>query len=57
MTPYVLPGAIAVGESRHSSGKELVAAVALSHEMSNRIGKAMDYLRDMKDGKMDTPKV
>jgi len=57
VTPYVLPGALAVGESRQASGKELIAAVALSHEMSNRLGKAMDYLRDMKDGEMDTPKV
>jgi len=57
VTPYVLPGALAIAESRGSSGKALVEAVALSHEMSYRIGKAMDYLRDTKDGKVNPPKV
>jgi 2-methylcitrate dehydratase PrpD len=57
VTPYVLPGALAIAESRGSSGKSLLEAVALSHEMSYRIGKAMDYLRDTKDGKVDPPKV
>lgn len=57
VTPYVLPGALAFGESEQSSGQELIRAIAVSHEMSWRIGKAMDYLRDMKDGQLDTPKV
>lgn len=57
VTPYVLPGALAVGEVCESSGKELVAAMALSHEMSYRLGKAMDYLRDTKDGKVSPPPV
>ena len=50
VSPYVLPGALAVGESRGVAGHELIAAVALSHEMSYRFGKAMDYPRDTKDG-------
>ncbi|MGH8787168.1 MAG: MmgE/PrpD family protein [Cupriavidus necator] len=57
VTPYVLPGALAVGEVCESSGKELIAAMALSHEMSYRLGKAMDYLRDTKDGKVSPPPV
>lgn len=57
VTPYVLPGALAIAESRGSSGRALIEAVALSHEMSYRIGKAMDYLRDTKDGKVNPPKV
>lgn len=57
VTPYVLPGALAIAQSRGASGKELIEAVALSHEMSYRIGKAMDYLRDTKDGKVNPPKV
>jgi len=57
VTPYVLPGALAMAESRGSPGKALIEAVALSHEMSYRIGKAMDYLRDVKDGKVNPPKV
>lgn len=57
VSPYVLPGALAIGETLQSSGRDLIRAVAVSHEMSWRIGKAMDYLRDMKDGQLDTPKV
>jgi 2-methylcitrate dehydratase PrpD len=57
VSPYVLPGAMAVGEAAGVSGKELIVATAISHEMSNRIGKAMDYLRDIKDGKVSPPPV
>ncbi|MFG2657332.1 MmgE/PrpD family protein [Streptomyces sp. NPDC048425] len=57
VTPYVLPGALAVSESVGASGKDLVTAVAVAHEMSYRIGKAMDYLRDVKDGKASPPPV
>ena len=57
VSPYVLPGAVAVAESLGASGQRLIEAVALSHEMSNRIGKAMDYLRDTKDGKVNPPKI
>ncbi|MCC6194965.1 MAG: MmgE/PrpD family protein [Burkholderiales bacterium] len=57
VTPYVLPGALAVGESLGVSGKALINVVAVAHEMSYRIGKAMDYLRDTKDGKVSPPPV
>ncbi|MES2999544.1 MAG: MmgE/PrpD family protein [Pseudomonadota bacterium] len=57
VTPYVLPGALAVGEARGSSGQALIEAIAVSHEMSYRLGKAMDYLRDTKDGKVSPPPV
>jgi 2-methylcitrate dehydratase PrpD len=57
VAPYVLPGALAVGEARHATGKALIEAIALSHEMSYRLGKAMDYLRDTKDGKVSPPPV
>lgn len=57
VTPYVLPGALAMGEVCGSSGQELIAAMALSHEMSYRLGKAMDYLRDTQDGKVSPPPV
>lgn len=57
VSPYVIPGALAIAEASNASGKELIAAIALSHEMSFRIGKAMDYLRDTKDGKVSPPKV
>lgn len=57
VSPYVLPGALAMAEAGGSSGKELIVATAISHEMSNRLGKAMDYLRDIKDGKVSPPPV
>ena len=46
VTPYVLPVALAVAESLGSSGKDYIVASAIAHEMSYRMGKAMDYLRD-----------
>lgn len=57
VTPYVLPGALAVAEARDLCGKDLIRAIAVSHEMSWRLGKAMDYLRDTRDGKVATPQV
>jgi 2-methylcitrate dehydratase PrpD len=57
VTPYVLPGALAVSEARAASGRELIGAIAISHELSYRLGKAMDYLRDTRDGKVSPPPV
>ena len=57
VSPYVLPSALAVAESSRASGRDLLAAVAVAHEMSYRIGKAMDYVRDVKDGKSTPPPV
>jgi 2-methylcitrate dehydratase PrpD len=57
VAPYVLPGAFAVGESLRSDGKALLAAVAISHEMSYRMGKAMSYIRDTSGGKITQPAV
>lgn len=57
VTPYVLPVLLAVGESVGAPGKDIITATAISHEMSNRFGKAMDNLRDTRDGKLDTPAV
>lgn len=57
VTPYVLPGALAIAEARGAPGTALIEAIALSHEMSYRLGKAMDYLRDTRDGKVSPPPV
>ncbi|RDI55970.1 MmgE/PrpD family protein [Nocardia mexicana] len=57
VTPYVLPQIMAVSESRSRSGRDVIAAIALAHEMSFRFYKAMDYLRDVKDGKMNLANV
>ncbi len=40
VSPYVLPGAFATAESQRRSGKDLIAAVAVSHEISYRLGAA-----------------
>ncbi len=55
--PYVLPGALAMAEQERASGATLIEAVALAHEMSYRLGKAMDYLRDTKDGRVLPPEI
>lgn len=55
--PYVLPGALATAEALRLTGKDLILATAIAHEMSNRIGKAMDYLRDIIDGQVSPPPV
>lgn len=57
VSPYVLPPALAIAELVGSSGKDLIVATAIAHELSNRIGKAMDYTRDVKDGKVALPVV
>ncbi len=57
VTPYVLPGILALGESMARDGKSVVEAIAVSHEISCRIGMGMDYLRDTKNGKVDPPPV
>jgi 2-methylcitrate dehydratase PrpD len=53
VTPYVLPQTMAVAQAQQRSGKEVIAAIALSHEMSFRFYKSVDYLRDRKDGQMN----
>ena len=57
VTPYVLPGALATAESLRVSGAKLLEAIAVAHEMSYRIGKATDYLRDIKDGVVTIPDI
>jgi 2-methylcitrate dehydratase PrpD len=57
VSPYVIPCALAAAEAAGASGKTILSAIAIAHEMSNRIGKALDYLRDLKDGKPSPPPV
>lgn len=57
VSPYVLPGALAVAEVQGSSGKQLIVAVAIAHELANRFGKAMDYIRDVHDGEVTMPSI
>jgi 2-methylcitrate dehydratase PrpD len=57
VSPYVIPGALAFAETSSASATDLLCAIAVAHEMSNRIGKAQDYLRDVKDGRISPPPV
>lgn len=57
VSPYVLPGALATAEQIRASGRELIVATAVAHEISYRVGKAMDYLRDIRDGRITPPAV
>ncbi|MEV6062910.1 MmgE/PrpD family protein [Nocardia asteroides] len=57
VTPYVLPGVLAAAEAAHVTGARLLSAIAVAHEMSYRLGKATDYLRDIKDGVVTAPSV
>ena len=54
VAPYTLPGAFAISEAEKRSGQDLIAAVAVSHEMSYRFGSAMNVTREYKDGKAAT---
>jgi 2-methylcitrate dehydratase PrpD len=51
VSPYVLPGAFATAEAHERSGRDLIAAVAVSHEISYRFGAAMGGYRDTEGGK------
>jgi 2-methylcitrate dehydratase PrpD len=57
VAPIVIPTALAVAEGKASSGRDLLTALAVAHEMSFRIGVAMDGLRDVVDGALVPPKV
>ena len=57
VSPYVIPGALAAAEVTGATGKDLICAVAIAHELSNRMGRGLDYLRDIKDGKVCPPAV
>jgi 2-methylcitrate dehydratase PrpD len=57
VSPYVIPGALAAAEAAGASGAQLLSALAVGHEISNRMGKGLDYLRDVKDGKPAPPPV
>ncbi|KQV15011.1 hypothetical protein ASC97_31460 [Rhizobium sp. Root1203] len=58
VVPYVLPAIIGTAELKNRTGRELITAVAIAHEVSARFGKAMGYYRDVKPGeKIDFPAV
>ena len=50
VAPYVIPAILATAEKRGASGRDLVRALAVSHEISARFGKAMADVRDVPPG-------
>ena len=44
-TPYVLPAPLAIGEMKRVSGKELIIATAVAHELATRIGSCLIFGR------------
>lgn len=52
VTPFVISPPLALGESRGASGKDLITAIALGHEISTRIGRALQDAIFDEDGKL-----
>ena len=50
ITALVTPAPLALAEARGSSGKELILAIALAHEVASRVGLSLAGLRAGKDG-------
>ena len=44
-TPYVLAAPLAIGEMKKASGRELIVAAAIAHEVATRIASAMVFGR------------
>jgi 2-methylcitrate dehydratase PrpD len=57
VSPYVIPVVLGLGESLHRSGKNLMDAIAVCHEISYRMARTMDLTRDVTDGKSDPASV
>jgi 2-methylcitrate dehydratase PrpD len=45
ISPFVTSPALAIAESRKASGKALIVAVALAHEVASRVGLSLDSMR------------
>lgn len=41
VSPFVIPPPLALGENRRASGRDLIAAIALGHEIAVRVGRAL----------------
>jgi 2-methylcitrate dehydratase PrpD len=50
VTPYVLPAIFAFAETHRSSGRDLIRALAIAHEVSARFGQSMGDVRDVAPG-------
>ena len=57
LSPWVLPASLAFGEKNHCSGKELILSIALSHEITTRIARALTSLFKVdREGNWSLPK-
>jgi 2-methylcitrate dehydratase PrpD len=50
ITALVTPAPLALAEARAASGKDLILAIALAHEIASRVGQSLEGLRARKDG-------
>jgi 2-methylcitrate dehydratase PrpD len=57
ISPFVIPASLALAESRGASGKDLIIAIALGHEISTRIGRALVTMSVTKDGEFKPAEV
>lgn len=57
LPPFVIPASLAVAELKKVTGKELITACALAHEIGIRIGGGMSSYRDIVNGKTSFPPV
>jgi 2-methylcitrate dehydratase PrpD len=55
--PFVIPASLAVAETSQASGRELITACALAHEISTRIGSALGSYRDIANDRVSFPLV
>lgn len=47
IAPYVLPSPLALAETRHASGTQLLRSIAIAHEIGARVAAAFDPLRTL----------
>jgi 2-methylcitrate dehydratase PrpD len=52
IAPFVTAAALATAEAKQASGKTLILAVAMAHEVSSRIGVSLDAMRAKEGGKV-----
>ena len=50
VAPYVIPSVLALAEVNHTSGKELIAALTVAHELTCRVADSLGNLRDPAGG-------
>ncbi|CCN16866.1 MmgE/PrpD family protein [Bordetella bronchiseptica] len=50
VAPYALPPLLAAGEAARASGKRIIEAIAVAHEVCARVGSAMSHYRDLTPG-------